>query len=146
MVDWHVARFHGLVRRFAISLLSVSAVGMYFVPIGELGRLALLQLDQNIVRLRNTVNWQDSCTVQVRTLLIHTCPIGLLPLSLSVPLPFRHRMSLRRRVIFMLLVLVFEADRLPNLVVDQWIKKNRSSNYIVTYLPKHWADYYPVGA
>ncbi len=54
---------HGSVRRFAISLLSVSAMGTYFVPIGKVGRLALLQLDQNIVRLRNTIDWQDSCTV-----------------------------------------------------------------------------------
>lgn len=64
----------------------MSAMGMLFVPIGELGRLALLQLDQNIEPLRNTVNWKDSCTVQVRRLLIHTCPKEFsLSLSLSVP-------------------------------------------------------------
>lgn len=81
MIECLVARFHGSGRRVAISFLSVSAMGM-FVPIEELGRLALLQLDQNIVPLRNTVNWQDSCTVQVHRLLIHTCPNGVLPLSL----------------------------------------------------------------
>lgn len=84
MVNWQVARFHGSGRLFAISLLSVSAMGMFFVPIGELGRLALLQLDQNIVPLRNTVNWQDFCTVHVCRLLIHTYPKGVLPLSLSL--------------------------------------------------------------
>lgn len=87
MFDWHVTRFPGWVRVFEISFLSVSAMGMYFVPIGmgrELGLLALLQLNQSFVRLGNNIYWQVYMYSMFNTS-IHTCPIGL-SLSLSISL------------------------------------------------------------